>query len=370
MSDVAIVFCGSASASLARDYGGANCGEGFDLSSLSLTGAQSDLIRAVKATGKPVVLVLVTGKPFAIAWEKANVESIIVQWYAGEQEGNAIADILFGKVNPSGHLTVSFPQSAGHLPAYYNYLPSDRGFYHKHGSYTSPGRDYVFSSPDALWSFGHGMSYTTYAYSNMRVDAQADSVKVYVDVANTGDVAGKAVPQLYVRDMYSSVATPVKQLKAFNKVYLQPGERARVALHFAVADLAFTDEKGDSRVEPGDFELQVGESSDSILLRDTINIGGMSVDKAEQMVQTVAVKTKGRIIKITGVVRDVQATPIEGVEVYSAGSKRVVALTAKSGKYTAEVASDDVLIFRRSGLIDESLQVDGRKAINVKMRNK
>ena len=143
-----------------------------------------------------------------------------------------------------------------------------------------------------------------------------------------------------------------------------------MALHFAVADLAFTDEKGDSRVEPGDFELQVGESSDSILLRDTINIGGMSVDKAEQMVQTVAVKTKGRIIKITGVVRDVQATPIEGVEVYSAGSKRVVALTAKSGKYTAEVASDDVLIFRRSGLIDESLQVDGRKAINVKMRNK
>ena len=331
---------------------------------------RQDLIRAVKATGKPVVLVLVTGKPFAIAWEKANIESIIVQWYAGEQEGNAIADILFGKVNPSGHLTVSFPQSAGHLPAYYNYLPSDRGFYHKHGSYTSPGRDYVFSSPDALWSFGHGMSYTTYAYSNMRVDAQADSVKVYVDVANIGNVAGKAVPQLYVRDMYSSVATPVKQLKAFNKVYLQPGERARVALHFAVADLAFTDEKGDSRVESGDFELQVGESSDSILLRDTINIGGMSVDKTEQMVQTVAVKTKGRIIKITGVVRDVQATPIEGVEVYSVGTKRVVALTAKSGKYTAEVASDDVLIFRRSGLIDESLQVDGRKAINVKMRNK
>ena len=178
------------------------------------------------------------------------------------------------------------------------------------------------------------------------------------------------MPQLYVRDMYSSVATPVKQLKAFNKVYLHPGERARVALHFAVADLAFTDEKGDSRVEPGDFELQVGESSDSILLRDTINIGGMSVDNTEQMVQTVAVKTKGRIIKITGVVRDVQATPIEGVEVYSAGTKRVVALTAKSGKYTAEVASDDVLIFRRSGLIDESLQVDGRKAINVKMRNK
>lgn len=105
-----------------------NCGEGFDLSDLSLTGAQSDLIQAVYATGKPVILVLVSGKPFAISWEKEHIPAIVAQWYGGEQEGYAIADVLFGKVNPSGHLTYSFPQSAGHLPVYYNHLPSDKGF--------------------------------------------------------------------------------------------------------------------------------------------------------------------------------------------------------------------------------------------------
>lgn len=127
-SDVAVIFCGSSSASLARDYTRTNCGEGFDLSDLSLTGSQSDLIQAVYATGKPVILVLVSGKPFAISWEKEHIPAIVAQWYGGEQEGYAIADVLFGKVNPSGHLTYSFPQSAGHLPVYYNHLPSDKGF--------------------------------------------------------------------------------------------------------------------------------------------------------------------------------------------------------------------------------------------------
>lgn len=367
-SDVAIVFCGSASASLARDYGGANCGEGFDLSDLSLTGAQGNLIRAVHATGKPVVLVLVTGKPFALQWEKANIPAILVQWYAGEEEGNAIANILFGRTNPSGHLTVSFPQSTGHLPAYYNHLPTDRGFYHKHGSPETPGRDYVFSSPNALWSFGHGMSYTTFAYDHLKIDQRTDSIKVYVDITNTGKVAGKAVPQLYVRDVYSSVATPVKQLKAFNKILLSPGERARVALHFAVADLAFTDESGKSKVEPGEFELQVGESSDSILLRHTINIGNVPTLKAEETVNITKTKINGKLINISGVVRDVQATPIEHVEIYSTGNAQVVAVTDKYGKYAAKVASDDVLVFKKSGFTNVSREVNGKKTINLKMQ--
>lgn len=139
-SDVALLFCGSSSASLARDYNQVNCGEGFDLHDLQLTGAQSELIRAVYETGKPVVLVLVAGKPFCIPWEKEHIPAILAQWYAGEQAGNSIADILFGKVNPSGKLAFSFPQSVGHLPAYYNHLPSDKGFYKKPGSYEAPGR--------------------------------------------------------------------------------------------------------------------------------------------------------------------------------------------------------------------------------------
>ena len=169
-SDVAVIFCGSSSASLARDYTRTNCGEGFDLSDLSLTGAQSDLIQAVYATGKPVILVLVSGKPFAISWEKEHIPAIVAQWYGGEQEGYAIADVLFGKVNPSGHLTYSFPQSAGHLPVYYNHLPSDKGFYKRPGSYEQSGRDYVFSSPEPLWAFGHGLSYTTFSFDKMECD--------------------------------------------------------------------------------------------------------------------------------------------------------------------------------------------------------
>lgn len=247
-------------------------------------------------------------------------------------------------------------------------MPSDRGFYHRHGTPANPGRDYVFSSPDALWSFGHGMSYTTYAYSGLQVKQESDSVRVFVDVTNTGGVAGKAVPQLYVRDIYSSVATPVKQLKAFDKVLLRPGERARAALHFAVDDLALTNENGETKVEPGDFELQIGESSDSILLRDTISIGSVSAEGVEAKVN--ALRMTGRVIKLAGVVRDVQATPVEGVEVCSMGMGHVVAVTDKSGKYNAEVVAGDVLVFRKGGFIEEQLKVEKRKIINVKMRNK
>ena len=137
-SDVAVLFCGSASAALARDYKSTNCGEGFDLHDLNLTGAQGQLIKEVYATGTPVVLVLVAGKPFVLNWEKQHIPAILTQWYAGEQAGASIADILFGEIYPSGRLTFSFPQSTGHLPVYYDHLPSDRGFYKNPGSYDSP----------------------------------------------------------------------------------------------------------------------------------------------------------------------------------------------------------------------------------------
>ena len=240
-SDVAVIFCGCSSASLARDYTRTNCGEGFDLSDLSLTGAQSDLIQAVYATGKPVILVLVSGKPFAISWEKEHIPAIVAQWYGGEQEGYAIADVLFGKVNPSGHLTYSFPQSAGHLPVYYNHLPSDKGFYKRPGSYEQSGRDYVFSSPEPLWAFGHGLSYTTFSFDKMECDkniyASGDTIEVKVQVRNTGQRTGKEVVQLYVRDLVSSVVTPVKQLKAFAKLELKPGEQKEVILKVPVSEL-------------------------------------------------------------------------------------------------------------------------------------
>lgn len=366
-SDVAVVFCGSASASLARDYSGSNCGEGFDLSDLSLTGAQEELVRRLHAVGRPVILVLVTGKPFAIPWEKAHLPAILVQWYGGEQSGNAIADILFGKVNPSGHLTVSFPQSVGHLPVYYNYLPTDKGLYHQHGSYEHPGRDYVFSSPEPLWTFGHGLSYTSFAYSDMKTQVGKDSVRVSFALANVGNRSGMAVPQLYVRDCVSSVATPVKQLKAFCKTSLRQGERQMQQLQVAVSDLGFTDEQGVYRVEPGAFELMLGDASDHILLRDTIVIGTSSEKTSLQSVSAVN-RNSERCIKVQGTVRDMQATLMPGVEIYSTLLGKVVGLTDNKGGYAIEVPSNDAILFRKKGYIEERVEVNGMSQIQVKMR--
>lgn len=148
--DLSIVVVGTASASLSRDYTNVTCGEGFDLSDLTLPGAQEELIKAVHATGKPVIVVLLSGKPFAMPWVKENISTILVQWYPGEQGGNALYDVLFGKVNPSGKLNYSFPKSTGNTPCFYSYLPTDRGFYHQPGKPNQPGRDYVFDTPEPL----------------------------------------------------------------------------------------------------------------------------------------------------------------------------------------------------------------------------
>jgi beta-glucosidase len=275
-SDVAIIFVGSTSASSGHVFPNATSGEGYDLSDLKLTGAQEDLIKAVKETGKPVVVVLVSGKPFAMPWVAKNIPAILTQWYPGEQGGTAIAEVLFGKVNPSGKLNVSFPQSVGHLPVFYNYYPSDKGFYHKRGSEDSLGRDYVFSSPDAVWSFGAGLSYTTFQYESMRVSKEslraADTCRVEVTVKNTGQRDGKEVVQLYVRDQVSSVVTPVRELKRFEKVLIRAGQSVVVRFDLPMSELALYNADMKKVVEPGGFELQVGTASDKILLQKTIQV--------------------------------------------------------------------------------------------------
>lgn len=377
-SDVALLFCGSSSASLARDYSQVNCGEGFDLHDLQLTGAQSDLIRAIYKTGKPVVLVLVSGKPFCIPWEKEHIPAILAQWYAGEQAGNSIADILFGKVNPSGKLTFSFPQSVGHLPAYYNHLPSDKGFYKKPGSYEAPGRDYVFSSPASLWTFGHGLSYTTFSLEKMTVTLEHDSVQVKTQLRNTGNKTGKEVVQLYVRDQVSSVVTPIKQLRAFMKVELQPGESREVVLSFPVADLALTLEDGRRLIEPGAFELQLGTASDRILLRQTIHIGadrqllgadGQPVSAPDNLPSSSVTKSaaSGKEITVSGTVRDVQATLIDGVSIRSKVSGREVGRTDSKGKYKVRVSAGDILVFEKEGYLKQEVPVNNHTSLNVKM---
>jgi beta-glucosidase len=186
--------------------------------------------------------------------------------------------VLFGKVNPSGKLNVSFPQSVGHLPVFYNYYPSDKGYYHKRGSIDSLGRDYVFSSPDPVWAFGTGLSYTTFTYEAISVSKEAltaaETCHVEVTVKNTGTMDGKEVVQLYVRDKVSSVATPVRELKRFEKVFIKAGESVKVKFDLPMSELALYNADMKKVVEPGEFELQVGTASDTILLQKTIQVKG------------------------------------------------------------------------------------------------
>lgn len=343
---------------MARDYSNTNCGEGFDLNDLTLTGAQSGLIKAVYATGTPVVLVLVSGKPFVLSWEKEHIPAILAQWYAGEQEGNSIADILFGRVNPSGHLTFSFPQSTGHLPVYYNHLPSDKGFYKKPGSYSEPGRDYVFSSPAALWSFGHGLSYTDFVFEGIDTSLRNDSIYVKCTLRNVGNRSGKEVVQLYVRDLVSSVVMPVQQLKAFEKVGLKAGESSEVQLSLPVSELAMSDNDGKRVIEPGAFEFQLGNASDRILLRDTLWIGKEVREKKQCSVpvekKTVSV---GKKIEVRGVVRDIQATLVHGVDIYTKSDGILVGCTDCNGAFMVEASEGDILVFRKKGYAHRDAEV-------------
>ena len=274
-SDVSVIVVGTQSGTFS-DNKNATCGEGFDLSDLKLPGVQEDLIKEIKATGKPIIVVLVAGKPLAIPWVKDNADAVLVQWYGGEQQGNALADVLFGNVNPSGKLNVSFPQSVGQLPCYYNYKPTDKGFYGTPGSLDKPGRDYVFSNSNALWSFGYGLSYTSFQFLDATVSREKvktnDIINIDVKIKNTGNIDGKEVVQLYVRDVVSSVVTPVKQLKAFKKIFLNAGEEKIVRLLLPISELALFNQQMKRVAEPGEFELQIGAASDDIKITKTIEV--------------------------------------------------------------------------------------------------
>lgn len=252
-------------------------GEGYDRTSLTPPGVQPELIRALHKTGKPIILVMIHGRPYSIGWEKENLPAILEAWYPGEQGGNAIAGVLFGDVNPSGKLTVSVPRSVGHIPVFYNRKPTHRGYYRNRGTKEQPGRDYVFSSPDPLFPFGFGLSYTSYEYSELRLGKTSYSVEdkaiqITLVVTNTGNRAGMETVQLYFNDRISSVATPVMSLKGFEKVELQRGERRKVSFELPIQELGLWDRSMEYVVEPGEFEIMIGASSEDIRLRKTITI--------------------------------------------------------------------------------------------------
>jgi len=250
------------------------CGEGYDVTDIDPEGVQRQLLQHIYNTGKPVILVLVHGRPWSIAWEKQNIPAILEAWYPGERGGVAVANILFGKVNPSGRLNVSIPQSVGHIPVFYNHVASNKGFYHNPGSPDKPGQDYVFSSPDVLFPFGYGLSYTTFKYSNLQVSATSfdknGQVQVTVDVTNSGNVAGKEVVQLYLGNKVNSVTTPVMALKGFNKINLKPGETQTVKFTITPADISIWNIDMKQVTEPGTFDVMIARSAEDIVLKKTL----------------------------------------------------------------------------------------------------
>ena len=238
------------------------CGEESDRAELDLPGVQQQLVEAVVATGTLTVVVLINGRPLSILWIAENVPAILEAWYPGEQGGNAIADILFGKENPSGKLPVAIPRCVGQVPVFYNQKPSGRGYYHQPGMPGRPGKDYVFTTPEPLYEFGYGLSYTKFKYSNLRVTPTTidpgGQVRVSVDIRNSGSREGKEVVQLYLRDLVSSVTTPVKVLRGFKKINLKPNQGRTVNFVLSAKDLALLDEYMEWIVEPGVFEVMVG----------------------------------------------------------------------------------------------------------------
>jgi beta-glucosidase len=248
----------------AKDKAGTD-GEGYDVASLDLTGRQEELLKAVQATGTPTVLVLVNGRPLSVRWAAEHVPAIVEAWLPGERGGEAVADVLFGDAEPFGRLSITVPRHVGQLPAAYDYKPS-KAYWLKEGW----GRPYADMSPLPLWPFGHGLAYTAFEYSNLRIaPAKArpgETVRVAVDVQNAGARPGSEVVQLYVHDPIASVVVPVQRLRGFQRVWVQPGERRTVELGLGADDLALLDADLRRVVEPGQFEVRVGRSSGDIRL--------------------------------------------------------------------------------------------------------
>lgn len=231
-------------------------GEFRDRAHLTLPGFQEQLISEIAATGTPTIVILVTGSAVSMTNWLADAAAIVEAWYPGEEGGNAVADVLFGNYNPGGRLPITFPRSAAQLPLYYNYKPSGRGY------------DYMDTSAVPLYPFGYGLSYTTFTYSDIRFDKTTvragQQVTVSVDITNSGSMRGDEVAQLYLHDEIASVSRPIKELKDFARITLNPGETKTVDLTVTAEDMTMLDEGMNRVIEPGEFRVMVGSSSEDI----------------------------------------------------------------------------------------------------------
>ena len=236
------------------------CGEGFDRASLSLLGRQQELLESLQKTGKPLIVVYIEGRPLEKNWASEYADALLTAYYPGQEGGNAIADVLFGDYNPSGRLPISVPRSVGQIPVYYNQK-------------APRNHDYVEVSSSPLYSFGYGMSYTTFEYSDLQVvQKSARCFEVSFKVKNTGKYDGEEVSQLYMRDEYASVVQPMKQLKHFERFHLKKGEEKKVTFVLTEEDFFLVNYTLKKVVESGTFQVMIGSSSDDIRLEKSISV--------------------------------------------------------------------------------------------------
>ena len=265
-SDAAVVVIGDTSLANASVRGEtdpklvklATVGEGFDRSELTPPGVQEELVKAVHAAGKPTIVVMVQGRVFSVPWIKEHAPAILSVFYPGEEGGTAVAEVLFGKVNPSGRLPVSVPQSVGHVPTTYDYPPQGR-------------HAYVFSTAEPLWSFGYGLSYTSFEYSDLKIKTPtvgaSGSVGFSFSVSNTGPREGREVAQVYFHQEVTSVVTPLKRLIRFEKVNLRPGETRRLEFVIPASEMAVWNTEMKRVVEPGTIEIMVGPAAEDEFIK-------------------------------------------------------------------------------------------------------
>jgi beta-glucosidase len=274
-ADVAVVVVGDRSG-LTDD---ATCGEARDRADIGLPGVQEALVEAVAATGTPIVLVLLSGRPLGLAPIADRVSAILEAWLPGAEAGHAVAAVLFGDENPGGKLPISFPRSAAQIPVYYAHKASG-GRSHWKG-------DYVDMPTSPLYAFGHGLSYTEFAYGDLRIEPAEvppdGHVTVSLELRNTGARAGDEVVQLYLRDPVASVTRPVKELKGFVRLTLQPGEARRVTFDLPVALTGFYDRHMDFVVEPGVVEIMIGAASDDVRLAGSFTVTGTTTPVARKV---------------------------------------------------------------------------------------
>lgn len=249
-------------------------GEGKSRANIRIPGVQEDLIKAIKATGKPVVVLIMAGRPLIFNYTADNADAILYTWWLGSEAGNAMANVLFGDYNPAGKLPMTFPRTEGQIPIFYNFKNTGRPSLNENDKrYRSAYMD-VSNTPK--YAFGYGLSYTDFKLSDLQFSkstmSQNDTIKISLNLTNTGKYAGEEVVQLYIQDLFASVTRPVKELKDFQKVYLKPGETKQLIFNIDKEKLSFYDQKMNWIAEPGEFKLMIGNSSDHITLSQNFQL--------------------------------------------------------------------------------------------------